>query len=56
MAVDKSILRSIFPRPEQAVFDCIEEKYLSDTLGRKKGRAEALVFPESTEQVSRLLA
>lgn len=56
MAVDKSILRSIFPRPEQTVFDRIEGKYLSDTLGRKKGRAEALVFPESTEQVSRLLS
>lgn len=30
----------------------IEQKYLSDTLGRKKGAASALVFPVSTEEVS----
>lgn len=30
----------------------IEAKYLSDTLGRKKGEASALVFPLSTEEVS----
>jgi glycolate oxidase len=30
----------------------IETKYLSDTLGRKKGSASALVFPVSTEEVS----
>lgn len=55
MAVDKNILRSIFPGAEQVIFDQIEEKYLSDTLGRRKGQAQALVFPESTEQVSLLL-
>jgi glycolate oxidase len=34
----------------------IEEKYLSDGLGRKKGRAEALFFPVSTSEVSRILS
>ena len=33
----------------------IEEKYLSDQLGRKHGNASALVFPESTEEVSAIL-
>lgn len=35
--------------------DNIEHKYLSDTLGRKQGKASALVFPTSTEEVSALL-
>ncbi len=33
----------------------IEEKYLSDQLGRKKGNASALVFVNSTEEVSAVL-
>ena len=33
----------------------IEEKYLSDQLGRKKGKASALVFVTSTEEVSAVL-
>ncbi|MBR1683716.1 MAG: FAD-binding protein [Clostridia bacterium] len=33
----------------------IEPNYLSDTLGRLKGEAEALVFVKSTEEVSRVL-
>ena len=33
----------------------IEEKYLSDQLGRKKGNASALVFVTSTEEVSAVL-
>ena len=33
----------------------IEEKYLSDQLGRKKGNASALVFATSTEEVSAVL-
>ena len=33
----------------------IEQKYLSDTLGRKKGSASALVFVKSTEEVSAVL-
>jgi len=35
--------------------DNIEHKYLSDTLGRKEGKASALVFPVSTEEVSAVL-
>lgn len=30
----------------------IEQKFLSDTLGRKKGKASALVFVKSTQEVS----
>lgn len=33
----------------------IEQKYLSDTLGRKKGTASALVFAKSTDEVSAVL-
>ena len=33
----------------------IEPKYLSDQLGRKHGDASALVFPESTQEVSAVL-
>lgn len=33
----------------------IEQKYLSDQLGRKKGNASALVFVTSTEEVSAVL-
>lgn len=33
----------------------IEQKYLSDQLGRKHGEASALVFAESTEEVSAVL-
>lgn len=41
--------------PERVVLSGIEEKYLSDTLGRRKGTAAALVFPISTEEVSAVL-
>ncbi len=48
-------LFKIIKDPERIVpADKIEEKYLSDSLGRKKGRASALVFPISTEEVSAL--
>ena len=33
----------------------IDSKYLSDNLGRKHGSAAALVFPTSTEEVSKVL-
>lgn len=33
----------------------IEEKYLSDGMKRKKGKAEALVFPVSSEEVSKVV-
>lgn len=36
--------------------ESIEEKYLTDTLGRLKGKAGALVFPLSTQEVSAVMA
>ena len=33
----------------------IEKKFLSDTLGRKQGKASALVFVKSTQEVSEVL-
>lgn len=42
--------------PERVVSgEQIEEKYLSDTLGRLKGKADALVFVRSTEEVSAVM-
>ena len=38
------------------VLQNIDEKYLSDSLGRLKGEAGALVFPVSTEEVSAIMA
>ncbi|MBO6219369.1 MAG: FAD-binding oxidoreductase [Treponema sp.] len=49
-------LPSIIKDTNRIVFaPSIEEKYLSDTLGRKKGLASALVFPSSSEEVSAIL-
>lgn len=49
-------LASLVQDPARVVFaPDIEEKYLSDQLGRKKGRASALVFVTSTEEVSAVL-
>ena len=46
-------LSSIINDSSRVVFSpSIEPKYLSDTLGRKKGSTSALVFPVSTEEVS----
>lgn len=46
-------LSSIINDTSRVVYaPAIEAKYLSDTLGRKKGEASALVFPLSTEEVS----
>ena len=39
----------------RVVFSNIEDKYLSDTLGRLKGTASALVFPKNTEEVSNVV-
>lgn len=56
MSIDREKLRRIIAEPERILFDEIPPKYLSDTLGRRKGRAEALVFPTSTQEVSRIMA
>lgn len=50
---DITELSNIISDKNRLVFaPSIEAKYLSDTLGRKKGSASALVFPVSTEEVS----
>lgn len=48
-------LKEITPDKKRIVAHDIPEKYLSDTLGRLKGKAAALVFPQSTEEVSKIL-
>lgn len=48
-------LLNIIPDPERVKLGNIEDKYLSDTLGRLKGTAAALVFPKSTEEVSAVM-
>lgn len=48
-------LKEIIPDKKRIVAHDIPEKYLSDTLGRLKGEASALVFSQSTEEVSKIL-
>ena len=48
-------LKEIIPDKKRIVAHDIPEKYLSDTLGRLKGEAAALVFPQSTEEVGKIL-
>lgn len=48
-------LYEIIKDKERLIIDNIEEKYLTDTLGRLKGRADAVVFPISTEEVSNIM-
>ena len=48
-------LYRIIPDRDRVITENIEDKYLSDTLGRLKGTAAALVFPKSTEEVSAVM-
>ncbi len=48
-------LRDIIRDENRVVTENIEEKYLSDTLGRLKGSAAALVFVKSADEVSAIL-
>lgn len=48
-------LYRIIPDRGRVITENIEDKYLSDTLGRLKGTAAALVFPKSTEEVSAVM-
>lgn len=41
--------------PERVITEQIEDKYLSDTLGRRRGTAAALVFPLFTAEVSAVM-
>lgn len=50
-------LSKIIPDTNRVIYsENIEHKYLSDTLGRKQGKASALVFPTSTQEVSAVLS
>lgn len=53
--MERTVLRKIIPDESRLVFDHIPPEFLSDTLGRRKGEASALVFAKSTEEVSELL-
>ena len=53
--MERTALKNIIPDESRMVFDHIPPEYLSDTLGRRKGEASALVFAKSTEEVSKLL-
>lgn len=48
-------LFDLIPDKDRVILGNIEDKYLSDTLGRLKGTAAALVFPVSTEEVSAVM-
>ena len=48
----KEALLSIIKDENRIITGQIDPQYLSDNLGRKKGTAEAVVFPISTEEVS----
>ena len=56
MAIDEAAIRKIIPDETRLIFDHIEDRYLSDTLGRRKGHADLLAFVKSREEVSALMA
>lgn len=51
----EALYRIIGDRERVVPGPSLESRYLSDTLGRLKGRADALVFVTSTEEVSAVL-
>lgn len=53
--VDVTILRNIIKDSDRILIGKIDDSYLSDVLGRLKGSAEAVLFPKSTEEVSKIL-
>lgn len=55
MADLRSELKNIIQDESRIVTEEIEKKYLSDNFERKQGEADALAFPVSTEEVSRLM-
>ena len=55
MAVDRQYLRTIIADEDRIQFDGIAPEYLSDTLGRRQGNADALIFAISTREVSEVL-
>lgn len=56
MSIDKQILQSIVADQSRLILGTdIPKEYLSDALGRREGKADALVFPLNTQEVSSLL-
>ena len=56
MKMNKQVLRNIIAEESRLIFDeNIPAEYLSDALGRLKGKTEALIFPLSTKEVSGVL-
>lgn len=56
MQIDKERLSKIIPDRDRLIFDKdIEEKYLCDSLMKRKGYADVLVFVTSTDEVRELL-
>ncbi|MGN1203870.1 MAG: FAD-binding oxidoreductase [Lachnospiraceae bacterium] len=53
--MERKALMEIIQDDERIRFDNIEPAYLSDTLGRLKGNAAALIFAKSTREVSSVL-
>ena len=53
--MERTALKNIIPDESRLIFDHIPPEFLSDTLGRRKGEASALVFAKSTEEVSKVL-
>ena len=54
--MDKQALSECIADQERLLFDTeIPEEYLSDALGRRKGTADALVFPLNTQEISSVL-
>lgn len=49
-------LHEIIGDKNRVVTEQIEDKYLSDTLGRLRGKAAALVFIKSTDEASRIMS
>lgn len=56
MEIDRAALRQIIRQEDRIRFDDIGPEYLSDTLGRRRGRAQALIFALNTGEVSEILA
>ena len=54
--MDLKALKAVIKDENRVIFADIPEEYLSDTLGRLKGTASALVFVKSTEEVSGILS
>lgn len=55
MSIAKNELINIINDEKRVIIEDIDGKYLTDTLGRLKGYADAIVKPISTEEVSKIL-